>query len=67
MLANNTQHCWELLVLVASVCMGLYTIKDLLSSKPNFVYFLFKSDLRFKSKTVFKVAVNDGKYIKFIL
>ena len=23
LLANNTQHCWELLALVASVCMGL--------------------------------------------
>ena len=23
LLANNTQQCWELLVLVASVCMGL--------------------------------------------
>ena len=24
LLANNTQQCWELLALVASVCMGLY-------------------------------------------
>ena len=23
LLANNTQQCWELLALVASVCMGL--------------------------------------------
>ena len=25
LLANKTQHCWELLALVASVCMGLKT------------------------------------------
>ena len=26
LLANNTQQCWELLALVASVCMGLYLV-----------------------------------------
>ena len=28
LLANNTQQCWELLALVASVCMGLYTFSS---------------------------------------
>ena len=66
LLANNTQKYWELLALVASVCMGLRCSLDKVPQRSLYCHhsintvspnsFLCKRQLKFVIQTVFKVT-----------